>query len=61
VHGNRAAGEIAAKSAKLRRFSNQPVAEIVQYGEPILTSQFTSELDRNVPHLGRLDGHATRS
>jgi hypothetical protein len=23
-----------AKSAKLRRFANQPVAEIVQFGEP---------------------------
>jgi hypothetical protein len=30
-----ARGEIVAKSAKLRRFSSQPVAEIVQCGEPI--------------------------
>jgi hypothetical protein len=30
----RARGEIVANSSKLRRFSNQPVAEIVQCGEP---------------------------
>jgi hypothetical protein len=34
---------LASKQADLCRFSNQPVAEIVQCGEPAFTQQITSD------------------